>query len=219
MGIFYTHLDVAFNLLMMLLAAVVLLSEIKNIPWKRWQEPGVFSAWCASLIVLTLVWRMRVHVQADLHLHLLGVAMLALMFGRALACFGAALAVIAYTGEYDGLWFNLGTNIVLLALFPCFLSDLILRKTQQYLPQHMFVYLFGNGFFGAFFVNAATGLFAITAHRLFLPANPISSDTYAYMLLLAWGEAFLVGFLITIFAVYKPAWVFTFDDKIYLRGK
>ncbi|MFZ6689459.1 energy-coupling factor ABC transporter permease [Undibacterium sp. SXout11W] len=219
MGIFYTPIDAVFDLLMILLAVVVLFREIKYIPWKLWQEPGVFSAWCASLIVLTLVWRMRVHVQEDLHLHLLCVAMLALMFGRALASFGAALAVIAYTGEYDGLWLNIGTNIILLAIFPCFLSDLILRKTQRYLPQHMFVYLFGNGFFGAFFVNAATGLFAITAHSLLLPTNPTSSDAYAFMLLLAWGEAFLIGFLITIFVVYKPAWVFTFDDQIYLRGK
>jgi len=219
MGIFYTHIDIAFNLLMILLAVIVLFREIKHIPWKLWQEPGVFSAWCASLIVLALVWRMRVHVQADLHLHLLGVAMLALMFGRTLASLGATLAVIAYTGEYGGLWLNLGTNIMLLGIFPCFLSDLILRNTQQYLPQHMFVYLFGNGFFGAFVVNAATGLLAITTHCLLLPANPISNDAYAYMLLLAWGEAFLVGFLITIFVVYKPAWVFTFDDQIYLRGK
>jgi len=219
MGIFYTAIDPVFSLLMILVAGFFLLRESKKIPWKRWQEPTAFSAWCASIIVLILLWHMHVHVQTDLSLHLLGVAMLALMFGRALAMLGAAIAVIAFTAEYDGLWLNLGINIVLLAIFPCFLSDLILKKTQQYLPQHMFVYLFGNGFFGAFLVNALTGTLAIYAHNLLLPTIAIAKDAYAYMLLLAWGEAFLVGFLITIFAVYKPTWVFTFDDQIYLIGK
>ncbi|MFZ6848566.1 energy-coupling factor ABC transporter permease [Undibacterium sp. RuRC25W] len=219
MGIFYTPIELAFNLLMMLTASLFLLAEIKKIPWKKWREPTAFSAWCASIIVLTLLWHMRVHVQTDLSLHLIGLAMFALMFGRALTCVGAALSVLAYTAEFDGLWLNLGTNILLLAVIPALLSDFILKKTQQYLPQHMFVYLFGNGFFGAFIVNAATGLLALCIHSLLLPTIPIPNDAYAYMLLLAWGEAFLTGFLITIFVVYKPAWVFTFEDQLYLKGK
>ena len=219
MGIFYTSIDLVLNLLMLLSAAYFLVRESKAIPWEKLQKPTAFSAWCASIIVLTLLWHMHVHVQKDLSLHLLGVAMLALMFGRALAAVGAALAVIAFTGEYDGLWLNLGTNIMLLAIFPSMISDIILRKTQQFLPQHMFVYLFGNGFFGAFLVNALTGSLAIISHSFIMPTIPIANDAYAYMLLLAWGEAFLVGFLITIFTVYKPAWVFTFDDQIYLIGK
>lgn len=147
LGIFFTPLNTGFGLLALLLALSLLLHAARKIPWKAWQQPTVFSAWCASIIVLTFVWRMHIPVQPDLHLHLLGVALLTLMFGRPLACIGAALAVLAYTGEFDGLWFNLGANILLLAALPSWLSDVILRATQKYLPQHMFVYLFGNGFF------------------------------------------------------------------------
>src|SRR5450830_1537872 len=128
MGIFYTPIELAFNLLMMLTASLFLLAEIKKIPWKKWREPTAFSAWCASIIVLTLLWHMRVHVQTDLSLHLIGLAMFALMFGRALTCVGAALSVLAYTAEFDGLWLNLGTNILLLAVIPALLSDFILKK-------------------------------------------------------------------------------------------
>ena len=219
MGIFYTPIELVVNVLMLSIAGFFLLTEFKQVPWKKWQAPTAFSAWCASIIVLTLLWRMHVRVQPDLSLHLLGVAMFALMFGRALTCIGAAMSVVAYTAEFDGLWINLGTNIVVLAVIPAVLSDLILKKTERYLPSHMFVYLFGNGFFGAFVVNAATGLCALFVHSLLLPRFAITNDAYAYMLLLAWGEAFLTGFLITIFVVYKPAWVFTFDDQRYLRGK
>lgn len=219
MGIFFTPLNTGFGLLALLLALGLLLHAARKIPWKAWQQPTVFSAWCASIIVLTFVWRMHIPVQPDLHLHLLGVALLTLMFGRPLACIGAALAVLAYTGEFDGLWFNLGANILLLAALPSWLSDVILRATQKYLPQHMFVYLFGNGFFGALLVQAGTGMAALLARRLLLPQVAIPADALAYMLLLAWGEAFLVGFLVTIFAVYQPGWLLTFDDRMYLKGK
>ena len=124
-----------------------------------------------------------------------------------------------YTFEYDGVWRNTGANILLLAVVPCWLSDLLLKKTQQYLPHHMFIYLFGNGFFGALLVNASAGLCTVLLRHLLFPGAALPTDAVAYMLLLAWGEAFLVGFLVTIFAVYRPAWLQTFDDNLYLRGK
>ncbi|MDE2429782.1 MAG: energy-coupling factor ABC transporter permease [Burkholderiales bacterium] len=219
MGFFYTPLHLGLNLPGMLLAALCVLQAMRHVPWKRWQEPTVFSAWCASIIVLTLLWRMRVHIQADLHLHLMGLALFTLMFGRPLSLLGISVAVLAYTAEYDGLWLNLGTNILLMAVFPSWLSATLLRLTQRYLPHHMFVYLFANGFFGALLVNGGTGLLAFALHAVLLPEQGISADAIAYMLLLAWGEAFLVGFLVTIFAVYRPAWLFTFDDALYLKGK
>lgn len=219
MGIFFTPLDMGYSLVFIFLALFLLVRAARKIPWKAWHEPTVFSAWCASIIVLTFLWRMRIPVLPDLHLHLLGVALLTLMFGRPLAFIGAAIAVFAYTAEFDGVWGNLGANMLLLAAIPTWLSDVILRATQKYLPQHMFVYLFGNGFFGALIVQAGTGMLALMVRRVLLPAEVIPSDAFAYMLLLAWGEAFLVGFLVTIFAVYRPAWLFTFDDQMYLKGK
>ncbi|MES2048700.1 MAG: energy-coupling factor ABC transporter permease [Pseudomonadota bacterium] len=219
MGIFLTPLGTGYSIILMLLAFFFVLRATKRIPWKAWQEPTAFSAWCASIIVLIFLWRMHIPVLPDFHLHLLGVALLALMFGRPLALIGAAIAVFAYTAEFEGTWRNMGANIILLAAIPTFLSNGILCATQRYLPQHMFVYLFGNGFFGAMVVQAGTGILALAAHSIMLPAEVIPSDAIAFMLLLAWGEASLVGFLVTIFAVYRPEWLFTFDDRMYLKGK
>lgn len=219
MGLFYIPLDFSTGILFNLLALAALILLPKQIPWQKLQQPTVFSAWCASVIVLVLVWRMRVPVHPDLHLHLMGVALLALMFDRTLAMWGASVAVFAYTAEYDGSWLNLGANILLLAIIPCSLSAFILRKSREYLPHHMFIYLFGNGFFGAFAVNASAGMLALLMHGWLLPGKVIPADAFAYMLLLTWGEAFLNGFLVTIFAVYRPQWLFTFDDRVYLKEK
>ncbi|MBC3936200.1 energy-coupling factor ABC transporter permease [Undibacterium sp. CY7W] len=219
MGIFYSPLSPLWAILLGAPAALALLHAIRSASKVQLEQPTVFSAWCASIILLALIWRMRVPVMPDLHLHLSGVALFSLMFGRHLALTGISIAIALYTFEYEGSWANLGANILLLAIIPCWFSDLLLKKTQQYLPHHMFVYLFGNGFFGALLVNASVGISTMLLRSLLFPDAKLPADAIAYMLLLAWGEAFLVGFLVTIFAVYRPAWLLTFDDNVYLRGK
>lgn len=219
MGIFNTPLPTGVALVTWCLAILGMLRCVVSAPWKRLEAPTVFSAWCALLISLTMLWRLRINIDNDLNLHLMGLSLFPLMFGRPLATLGLGLSVIAYTALFDGVWGNLGMNLLLLAVLPTWLSETILGLTKKYLPHHMFVYLFGNGFFGSMAVLSLTGLMSITAHWLWIAA-PVSNsfDAIAYMLLLAWGETFLIGFLVTIFAVYRPQWLFTFDDALYLRG-
>lgn len=38
-------------------------------------------------------------------------------------------------------------------------------------------------------------------------------------LLISWAEAFSTGMAITVMAVYRPAWLETFDDIKYLHNK
>ncbi|MEO6351954.1 MAG: energy-coupling factor ABC transporter permease [Burkholderiaceae bacterium] len=220
MGIFNTQLPAGVAIITWFLAILGMLRCARNAPWKRLEAPTVFSAWCALLILLTMLWRLRVNINSDLNLHLMGLSLFPLMFGRSLATLGLGLSVIAYTALFDGIWGNLGMNFLLLAVFPTWFSDVILKTIKKFLPHHMFVYLFGNGFFGSMIVLSLTGLISIAAHQLWIAAPlPNASDTIAYMLLLAWGETFLIGFLVTIFAVYRPQWLFTFDDALYLRDR
>jgi uncharacterized membrane protein len=219
MGLFTSPIPVLIAYIALLLALGALIKSVINARWKLLQAPTVLSAWCACIILLTMVWRFRINVSSDLSLHLLGLSLLPLMFGRALATLGLSLTVIAYTALFNGLWSNLGLNLLLLAIMPAWLSDLILRATQRFLPHHLFVYLFGNGFFGSMAVLSLSGLCSMAAHMLWTRPSGPTSDAIAYMLLLAWGETFVVGFLVTIFAVYRPNWLLTFDDRIYLRGR
>ncbi len=219
MGLFYLDLN---PFIQVLAAAVSLLAcwfASKQIPWQKWQAPTVFSAWCASIIVLVLTWRMRIPIAYGIDLHILGLALFCLMFARPLAILGLALAVLAYTYEYQGSWTNLGINIVLLAVLPAYLSDFLLSLSKRYLPHHLFVYLLGNGFFATVLINGVAAISALALRDLLVPGRAIPADTYAYALLLCWGEAFLSGFLITIFTIYRPDWVLSFDDEVYLNPK
>jgi uncharacterized membrane protein len=38
-------------------------------------------------------------------------------------------------------------------------------------------------------------------------------------LMLSWAEAFSTGMAITVMAVYRPAWLETFDDARYIQNK
>lgn len=217
MGIFDVSLPPALAYLTVAVAALALVRDIRSTQWQRVDRIGAFSAWCFFVIVLPLLWRMEVRIGNGIALQLLGLPLFVLMFGRPLATVGLGLAVVASTALRDGLWANLGLNILTLAVFPAWCGDAVMRATRRYLPHHMFIYLLGNGFFGAMVMLVATDLVSLAVYQLW--AAPVGGDTVAYMLLLAWGESFLTGFLLTIFTVYRPEWVLTFDDNVYLRGK
>ena len=47
----------------------------------------------------------------------------------------------------------------------------------------------------------------------------LTTEYLPYFALLGFAEAWLSGAFITLFVVYKPEWVHTFDDARYLAGK
>jgi uncharacterized membrane protein len=102
----------------------------------------------------------------------------------------------------------------------CFSQGLFLLFSRIF-PRHFFVYIFINGFLGAALTILGVG-FGITV--LLAVAGAYSWDYlieeyFPYFLLLGFSEAWLSGVVMTLFVVYRPNWVLTFDDSRYLRGK
>jgi uncharacterized membrane protein len=89
------------------------------------------------------------------------------------------------------------------------------------LPRHFFVYIFINGFLGAALTIVGVG-FAATALLALVGAyewDYLISEYFPYFLLLAFSEAWLSGMMMTLFVVYRPHWVASFDDSSYLADK
>lgn len=219
MGIFYETLPHGVAFTAAIGAFAILYVNVRRADWPRLSAPGAFSAWCCAIILLPMVWRFSVPLAGGPVIHMVGLPIFVLMFGRRLAMTGAALSVFAYTLAFNGLWFNFGLNLILLAILPAFCGEALMRATERYLPRHMFVYLLGNGFFGAMAMLSILNLLSLGVYHAVMPAAHYGADTLAYMLLLSWGESFLTGLLLTMFTVYRPEWVLTFDDNVYLRGK
>jgi len=219
MGIFTFTLPSEIAFLATLAAAIFLYRNASTAHWRKLAEPGAFSAWCALIIALPLLWGFDIPITHGLALHMLGMPLFVLMYGRQLAMAGIAISTLAFTVLEAGLWSNFGMNLLLLAVLPAYCGDVVMRLTEKYFPRNVFVYLLGNGFFGTVLMLATIGLMSLGVHRMWITGTPPGGDVIAYMLLLAWGEAFLTGLLLTIFTVYRPEWVLTFDDEVYLHGK
>jgi uncharacterized membrane protein len=190
--------------------------------WRRLAEPIRLNLFLAATVAVLALWQIRTGIQPGLAFHLYGIAALTLMFGFWRATFAGVLILLANAAFGHGSWNALGVDALLVAALPAAVSWGVYRVLEWKLPNHFFVYVLGNGFFGAALSVAAIGL-ATTA--LMSVAGVYSLDyllthyTPYATLLISWAEAFSTGMAITVMAVYRPAWLETFDDAKYIQNK
>lgn len=205
-----------------LAAAVALLAPAAlTAPWRRLTDPSVSHAWLGTIVFLLLLWTLRTGIYPGLGLHLLGATACTLMFGPQLALI--ALAVVAGGATLSGsieAW-SLPINVLLMGALPVGVTLVCSAAARRWLPDHFFVYIFANAFFGAAISMFVTGL-AATALLSATGAYPLEflrSDYLPWFLFLSWAEAFSTGAALTLLVVYRPQWVASFDDARYLLGK
>lgn len=186
-----------------------------------WFRPLQQHAWFGAIVAIALLWSLPVTSQAGLGFGLMGSALFALLFGRALAILGLTIAGALLTLLNDGSWANLGVEAVLLALLPAWLATALQRRVERWLPHHLFVFIIGNGLFVTLATTGVTSVLSIGFGALLQPAlqpalNFQLSDHFAYALLLAWGEALLSGMLFSALVIFAPSSVRTYDLDRYL---
>ena len=190
--------------------------------WRRLAEPSRLNLFLAATVAVLALWQIRTGIKPGLAFHLYGMAALTLMFGFWRASFAGVLILLANAAFGRGSWTALGVDALLVAALPAAVSWNVFRLLERRLPNHFFVYVLGNGFFGAALSVAAIGLATTVLMTL---AGTYSLDyllthyTPYATLLIGWAEAFSTGMAITVMAVYRPAWLETFDDAKYIQNK
>ncbi len=173
-------------------------------------------------MALLALWQIRTGVKAGLAFHLYGISAMTLMFGFWRASFAGVLVLLAQCAVRARQSGALGIDALLQAALPAAVSWGVFRLLERRLPNHFFIYVLGNGFFGAALAVAAVGL-ATTAVMALADVYPLDYLLTQYTpyaaLLIAWAEAFSTGMAITMMAVYRPAWLETFDDARYIQNK
>lgn len=185
------------------------------------QRSPRFNQWLWSIFFISIIWFMRAGLESGINIHLSGAMIMALMFGWRMGFLGMCLVNIFTCFFNDALFINLGVAILFNALLPVTLSYFIFLLLEAKMPRHFFIYIYGSAFFGSWIMSAVTG-FMIAASLAAFGAFEWSvlADNYLpFHLLLGFSEAFLTAGLITVFIVYRPAWVFSFRDERYLDGK
>ncbi|WP_371325046.1 energy-coupling factor ABC transporter permease [Dechloromonas sp. ZY10] len=201
--------------------AALLVYCLWRAPWRRLQDSELLNVWLGMIVLLTLIWSLQAGVKPGLALHLLGATIFTLCFGPALAFAGLSLVALGVALNSDNGWLAYPLNALLLAGGGVVLSQALYRLFVALLPRHFFVFIFINGFLGSALTVVGIGLLA----NLLLGISGAYAWDYLmeeylpYFVLLAFAEAWLSGMVMTLFVVYRPHWVVTFDDRQYLAGK
>ena len=180
-----------------------------------------FNAWLGFVVALALLWQMEITAERGLVLHLSGAALAVAMFRVPAALLALCLILAAATANGQADWAVFGPNAVLVALIPAWLMAGWMYLVRRILPQHLFVFIFANGFFGAAAVMFAVGMLLSV---LLTWAGVASFEHWRqvwlpYVFLLSFSEAWLSGMILTLLLVYRPEWVATFDDRECLRRR
>lgn len=199
---------------------VALLWCLLTAPWRDLASSTRQHGWMGLTVGLLLAWTMRAPIGNGMALHLAGASLAALMFGARLAAISLAvvLAVLALTGHIA--LESLALQGIAYALLPALFTVAIQWLVQARMARNVFVYIFVSGFAGTLAANVlATLAYACMAWLFGASPNALSSDYLSYRLLLCWGESMLTGMLVAIFVAYRPQWMTTFRDEVYLARR
>jgi len=191
-------------------------------PWRVWLDDRERQwVWLVSLGVLLAVWSMKAGITPGLSLRFLLVTALTLMHGWQLAVIGAALVlgVLCVTGQAD--WSIFGANLLCMAVVPALFTAWFHEFIHSRLPHNYFVYFFVTVFVGSALAFNLSGLarLAILAASGTIEAAHVGPEYFAVLPLMSFGEATVNGMVMAMAVVYRPRWVMSFDDRLYLRKR
>jgi len=203
------------------LFALVLLWAVYSAPWRRLQDSSQLNVWLGACVGLMAIWSIKTGIKPGLNFHLLGATAFALMFGPQLAIVGVAVVLAAITLDGMSGWESFSLNALFMGVLPVLVSYGLYRIVDSKLPNHLFIYIFANAFFGAALAMAATGIGTTLLLDLagIYPATYLYREYLPYFILIGWSEAISTGMAMTILVIYRPNWVCTFDDNRYLKNK
>jgi len=203
------------------LYVLALIPALWTAPWQRFQHPQTIHVFLGSCVALLLLWHITTTEFPGLNYHYIGATLLTLMFGWQLALLGFSLVYLGMMFNGSSEWQTLPLNILVMGLVPILTSQLIYWLVDRKLPNHFFVYLFLNAFFGAalallVMIGVASGLLLLADTYTF---PQLAHDYFPFLPLMMFPEAFITGMLTAILVVMTPGWVGSFDDRRYLHGK
>jgi uncharacterized membrane protein len=197
-----------------ILAGLAMAAALALRPWRALPPQGPPWAWVAWWVLLPMMWSVDRLAQSAVVQPLSGACLLLLMAGwplAVLALVGAAAATVVL-GPLDAL--QALHRLVWLGLVPATLAMALGAAVRRRLPHHLFVYIFARGFFATLLAIAAAG--ALDTAHTGAPAGLSTGDLLLGRWLAAWGEAIVTGMLVAIFVAYRPQWLATYSDALYL---
>lgn len=105
-------------------------------------------------------------------------------------------------------------RLVWLGVVPITLAMLLGAGLRRWLPPHLFIYILGRGFFATALALGGAGALSAALHGVPYGLDP--DDVVLARVLAASGDAFITGMFVAIFVAFRPHWLATYADRIYL---
>lgn len=197
-----------------LAALAALAAALALRPWRGLSAAGPPWPWLAWCTLLPLSWAVDRLGAMPAAPPLPGACLLVLMAGWPLAvlAFVPVALATAWLGDLSAaetlqraLWLGLAPATFALALG---------SAMRRLLPHHLFVYILGRGFIATAFANTAAGAAQALAQPL--PPGLALEDLLLARGLAGWGDAILTGMIVSIFVAFRPEWLATYTDRLYL---
>jgi uncharacterized membrane protein len=204
----------------LVLSGAALALAALSAPWRVWLEDRERQwVWLVSLGVLVGIWSMKAGFPPGLSLRFLLVTSLTLMHGWQLAVIGGALALVVLNIVGVAAWGSFGADLLCLVIVPAVVTVQLHELVHARLPHNYFIYFFVTVFVGAALAYNLAGLarVGLLAASGSLDAGHVGPEFFAVLPLMSFGEAFVNGMVMAMAVVYRPKWVMSFDDRLYLR--
>jgi len=183
-------------------------------PWRVLGGAAPPWPWGAVWVLLPLLWGLDRYTGSPSLLAMSGAPLLVLAAGwpfAVLAMLPAAL-IVWMAGPMPAL--EALHRLAWWGVVPATLALGIGVALRHFAPSHVFVYILGRGFLGTIVAVAAARVIDQGLHGpsgVSAPADQIVAGVLA-----AFGEGFLTGMLVAIVVAFRPQWLATYTDRLYL---
>ncbi|MEM5328952.1 energy-coupling factor ABC transporter permease [Paraburkholderia sp. JHI2823] len=189
-------------------------------PFRRLQDATLQHVWLAIVVAISVLWASNAWLEDGTVLHLLGATLMVTLFdwGLALVAMGVVVGLAALV--FDAPWEGVALTFLLFGAFPVAISALLQRACTAWLPRNLFMFIVGQGFVSPAIAVSAAAYLALGTHVALTGGSALTVPAgYAFsVFLLASGEAWFTGMATALIAVYRPAWVTTYDVRRYRLG-
>ena len=169
----------------------------------------------ATLVLLPWMWALPALHAMPLQLQWSGACLVVLMLGWPLAMPVFLLVAFAAWLLSPLAWPQALAIAVWQGVVPGTLALLLGALVRRAVGEHLFVYVLGRAFIGTALCLFGAGALA---QWLGQPLPGVGSElSLVARWLMAWGDATLTGMLCAIFVAFKPEWLATWSDRLYLR--
>ena len=184
-------------------------------PWRMLGDGVLVTPLLGSLVVIGWLWSLPFLHHMPLQVHWSGAPLITLMLGWPLAVpvivgLGVVVWGLSPADAQDVL-----SLVVWKGLMPATLTLALGAALRRWVAHHPFVYVLGRGFLGSVLCIFASSLIAQALGHA-LPNTSAGLSAVAFWLM-AWGDAFITGMLCAIFVAFKPQWLATWSDRLYLQ--